>query len=76
MKSIERPFRKILDSHPYWSSIVCFAEVVRGKGFGEQRARRQFNKLVDKDDYASCDRRSIYKWLFSSDDKKVSTKHA
>lgn len=74
MKSIERPFNKIVKSHPYWSDIVCFAEVVRGKGFGEDRTRRQFNKLVNKDDYASCDRRSIYKWLFSPDREKVSKK--
>lgn len=63
MKSIKRPFNKIQEANPDWSSFVCFAKVVQGKKFTKERVQRQFNSLVDKDDYTSSEKRSLVTWM-------------
>jgi hypothetical protein len=59
MKSIERRSNNIKEKKNGWSSYACFAEAVTGQKFTGEAIRRWFNKLVDKDDYASRDKRAI-----------------
>lgn len=70
MKSIRRPFEKIVEKHPDWSSLLCFKETVKNGSFGVVRTRDWFNKLVDKDDYCKSDKKILFKWLISSEVKK------
>ncbi len=65
MRSIERKFKKIEEKHPEWSSYICFAETISGQGFSEDRVKRMFNKLVDKEEYAQDEKRAIVKYLLS-----------
>ena len=65
MKSIERRFRKIENENPYWSSYICFARSISGQNFSEDRLRRMFNKLVDKNEYAQDEKKEIIKYLLT-----------
>lgn len=59
MKSIKRNFESAREKRPAWSSYVCFAEAVKGKGFSKEAIRRWFNKLVEKDDYAKNEKKAL-----------------
>lgn len=63
MKSIERRFKKISYKNPYWSTSVCFALAIVKQNFNEKIISRNFNKLVDKEDYASDDKKAILVFL-------------
>lgn len=64
MKSIEARFEKIKSENPYWSTYVCFSRAIDGQNFSRDRLRRYFNKLVDKDDYASNEKAVTLKYLY------------
>lgn len=59
MKSLERRFKNIVDKNPFWSSLVCFTEAVKGQGFGRQTIHRWFQKLVEKEDYCLGDKKDV-----------------
>ena len=63
MKSIERRFNNITEKKPFWSSFICFAEAVKGQHFTQPILHRWFKKLVEKDDYAQSDKRTILRHL-------------
>ena len=65
MKSIERRFNNITEKKPFWSSYTCFAEAIKGQKFSEQIIHRWFNKLVDKDDYAKSEKKTVLEFLVS-----------
>lgn len=59
MKSLERRFYNIAEKNPNWSSYICFANAIKGRGFNKQTIHRWFQKLVNKDDYARNEKRAI-----------------
>lgn len=61
MKSIERRFFQ----KEGWSTYTAFAYAVRGQGFKKEALEKWFNKLVDKGDYAKCDKKRIIRHLLS-----------
>ncbi|MFA6135757.1 MAG: hypothetical protein WC705_00080 [Candidatus Paceibacterota bacterium] len=63
MKSIQRRFKKILLRNPYWSSYISFCEAIRSQKFSKKTIAIWFNKLVEKDDYDSKERRDILRRL-------------
>ena len=63
MKSIERRFNNITEKKPFWSSFICFAEAVKGQRFTPPILHRWFQKLVQKDDYAQSDKRTLLRHL-------------
>ena len=65
MKSIERKFKKLSNKNPYWSSLICFTEVIYGIGFSRQSIHNWFNKLVNKNDYTKEDKKAILSFLES-----------
>ena len=65
MRSIERRFKKFTKRNPYWSSYVCFFSAVQGQNFSKQAIARWFNKLVDKDDYCSKEKRAILTHIYT-----------
>lgn len=66
MKSFERRFNKIKNRNPFWSTLVCFTETIRGIGFSRQSIHNWFNELVDKNDYAKEDKKAILSFLEST----------
>lgn len=63
MKSLERRFKNIQERNIFWSTYLCFAEAVKGQGFGKQAIHRWFNKLVGKDDYAQGEKKEVLSFL-------------
>lgn len=64
MKTLERNFKKIEANNPYWSTYTCFAQAIKGKSFNKETIRRWFNKLVNRDDYSSEDKKTILSFLY------------
>lgn len=69
MKSIQRRVSNAVNSNPNWSSLVSFSHAVIGGNFNKQTIRKEFNKKVDKGDYAKEDKMPILKWLYSLSEK-------
>jgi hypothetical protein len=58
-------FQEISRLNPYWSSWVCFCEVIKGrKNLSKKTIRKYFEKLVDKDDYARDERKELLEYLY------------
>lgn len=63
MRSIQRRFNNIIEKSFVKSSYLCFTEAIKGQGFSERIIRRWFIKLVDKDDYAKCEKGAVVEFL-------------
>jgi hypothetical protein len=63
MKSVKKVFNRIRSENPYWSNYICFAEAVRGRKFSRKTIIRNFNSLVDKEDYAKSEKKEIIDFL-------------
>lgn len=59
MKSLERRFKDIEDKNPNYSSYICFAKAVEEQNFNRSTINRWFTELVEKDDYASDEKKEI-----------------
>jgi hypothetical protein len=64
MRSLKRTYNKLANKNKNWSSYLCFAESIKGRGFAHKVIRHYFNKLVDKSDYAQNEKREILKFLY------------
>ena len=63
MKSIKQRFDEISFNHPGWSSLICFVESIRDKEISSSDMIREFNKLVEKDDYDKHERDEVIEFL-------------
>jgi hypothetical protein len=63
MKSLKRIFSKIRERNPLWSDYICFAEAVCGRRFSRKTIIRNFNSLVDKEDYAKNEKKEVIDYL-------------
>jgi hypothetical protein len=63
MRSLRRIFSKIRCENPYWSDYTCFAEAIRERRFSRKNIVRNFDSLVDKEDYARGEKREIIEHL-------------
>jgi hypothetical protein len=63
MRSVKRIFNKIRNENPFWSDYTCFAEAVHGRKFSRKAIIRNFNSLVDKEDYTKSEKREIIEHL-------------
>ena len=62
----KQEFSEIKKLNPYWSSYICFAEVIKNKPFLHTRTiRRYFNNLVEKGDYDRPAKEQVIKFLFN-----------
>ena len=59
MNSIEKRFKEISKANPNWAPFVCLAEALRGRGCNHKTIRRNFLKLVPKDDYDFADEKEL-----------------
>ncbi len=69
MRSIERRFKQFALKNPLLGTYIVFAKAVKGCGFSKGMIARWFNKLVDKDDYESRDKRLLIAQLFALSDR-------
>ena len=59
MRSLKARFKKIEKNNPYWSSLVCFCEAVRGQRFTRRAIYSNFISLVDRSDYIPSQREAL-----------------
>ena len=60
------PKQTFLDTkrlNPYWSSWICFCEVIKGKDLTSRVVKRYFEELVDKVDYTKADKWYLTQYL-------------
>jgi len=65
MKAIKRNFERLEIEQPFLSTYMNFAHTINGRGFSNYSVRRQFNKLVDNEDYRDDEKRALLKHLYS-----------
>jgi len=63
MKSLKRVFSKIRSENPFWSDYICFAEAVRGRKFSRKTIIRNFNSLLDREEYEKGEKGEIIEHL-------------
>lgn len=61
MKSIKANFEKTSKKYPNHSSFICFGRTVMGKKYLPSVIRKNFNVLVDPDDYDPKDKFELFK---------------
>lgn len=66
--NIQKRFEEIQNKNPYWSSIVCFNNLVASyKKLSPLTINHWFRKLVDKDDYEKNEKSELLEYsLFLS----------
>lgn len=62
IKCIEERFKEFTEKYPNWSSYLCFATSLRK---GDKYIRQNFEKLVDKEDYAHSEKEDVLSHLFT-----------
>lgn len=70
MKSIKRPFDKLIEDNPCLSSYTCFTKIIGKGNYGKGTISRWFYKLVDRGDYQPKEGRSILKYLVTTYSRK------
>ena len=63
MYKVKNRFEELARKYPYYSTYVVFAETIRGTGLTENTIRRWFYRLVEADDYAQDEVRSVLRHL-------------
>ena len=63
MRSVKRVFNKIRSENPFWSDYTCFAVAICGRRFPRKTIIRNFNSLVDREEYARSEKREIVGYL-------------
>jgi hypothetical protein len=63
MGSLKKIFNKIKSENPYWSDYTYLAEAMLGKKFSRKTIIRNFNSLVDKEEYARGEKKEIIEHL-------------
>ena len=68
MKAAKFPvmeFKRCNDQKDGYSSWVCFCRTVKGRdGLSKRTIRKNFDKLVEKNDYDITDRKALLKNLY------------
>ncbi len=65
MRSIRARFEECEKRNPELSSFVNFSRAIRNQAFGFEDLRRGFNRLVDRNDYSSTDKKELLRHLES-----------
>jgi hypothetical protein len=64
MKSINANFNRVQLLSPNYSSYLCFANAVKDKRFSLASLQKNFNNLVDKNDYEKQDKSKLISNLY------------
>jgi hypothetical protein len=65
MRSIKHRFDALQEKQPNHSTYINFSMAVCGQHYNPVRLRKAFNDLVDKEDYAPEEKRTLLQWLYS-----------
>ncbi len=64
MKSLKANFRKTKRLNPRWSDYICFTHIIKGKCFDNQIVKKNFENLVNPDNYDKSNKKNILKNLY------------
>jgi len=70
MKTLIQKFKEVSRLNPFWSSYLCFADVIKTGKYKSREIRKSFNSLVSKKDYDRCDKENVLQFLFNLADPK------
>ena len=59
-------FKQIVNNYPNLTSYICFAKLVRERGFDRKKVSRLFTNLVDKHDYQPSQKEFLIDMLTKS----------
>lgn len=63
MRNIQARFKKLKDRNNIFSDYINFALAIKYQKFSKTAIAKNFNKLVDKNDYAKSDKKAIIEHL-------------
>lgn len=65
-------FRETQRLNPRWSSWICFAETIwKRNGLSKRTISKNFDGLVDRDDYARKNRKALLYQLYELSEGRV-----
>lgn len=68
-------FQEKMRLNPRWSSWTCFTEILKKRNNISRRTiKKNFERLVDEDDYAKNERGKLLKFLFGYAEKKAESR--
>ncbi len=70
MLNDKETFKKIVESYPNHSSYICFAKLIKGRGYSRAKINRLMNQLVDKSDYSGSDKSVLLDQLTNYSNEK------
>lgn len=73
MRSIERRFKNLKERNPSLGDCINFMKAVRGQNFGKDMIGRWFNKLVDKNEYDTSDKKALISQFVDASRKSETT---
>lgn len=62
-KELREIFDIIVDQNPGLSTLICFSKAIAKRHYEQAYITKWFNKLVDKEDYATRDKDEVLEWL-------------
>ena len=65
MSLLKQRFEEIQKKYPNASSYIHFVKAIKGREYSKRTIQRWFNELVDKDDYAPCEKRDIVDFVLT-----------
>lgn len=67
----EEKFRRLLNINSKWSSLICFAEVIKRKKLSKTIIKKNFYNFVDKEDWKGTPIKEILDWIYNLSNEKI-----
>lgn len=64
MRSIKARFELRRKNIEGWSTWTCFTDAIMDQNFSKESIQENFNKLVDKNDYAQNEKMQLLQYLY------------
>jgi hypothetical protein len=68
----EEKFRQLVNLNPKWSTLICYAEVIKRKKLSLPVIKKSFYNFVDKEDWAGSPVEEILDWAYELSNEKRS----
>lgn len=62
-EKVKDKFEKLKNKYPNLTSIMLFVKMVTGKRISDVQLRKEFDSLVDKEDWSGTPKEQIINWL-------------
>ncbi len=73
MKSLQYNFKKAQKGNPFLSTLIQFSIAVRHQNYTSKKIVEWFNRLVDKNDYTSSNKKEVIQYCVQLSDNNQNT---